>query len=96
MSLNHRNVMKCIDVIKTPRVYYLVTEYCPHGNLEELIKLQKCIPEDRAILIMKQVVDGYKALMAKGIIHRDLKPANIMRFGNQWKIGDFGFAKYCK
>ena len=34
--------------------------------------------------------------MSKNIIHRDLKPANIMRFGNQWKIGDFGFAKYCK
>jgi serine/threonine protein kinase len=34
--------------------------------------------------------------MNKNIIHRDLKPANIMRFSNQWKIGDFGFAKYCK
>jgi serine/threonine protein kinase len=34
--------------------------------------------------------------MSKNIIHRDLKPANIMRFGSQWKIGDFGFARYCK
>lgn len=34
--------------------------------------------------------------MSKNIIHRDLKPANIMRFSSQWKIGDFGFAKYCK
>ena len=71
-------------------------EYCPHGDLEELIRFQKFIPEDRAILIMKQILEGYKALAAKNIIHRDLKPANVMRFGNKWKIGDFGFARYCK
>ena len=96
MSINHPNVIRCLDVIKTPKIYYLITEYCPHGDLDDLIKLQKYIPEDRAILIMKQIVDGYKALMAKRIIHRDLKPANIMRFGNSWKIGDFGFARFCK
>ena len=96
MSINHPNVMKCIEVVKTPKVYYLIMEYCPHGDLEGLIKLQKYIPEDRAILIMKQVLEGYKALLAKGIIHRDLKPANIMRVGDKWKIGDFGFARFCK
>ena len=53
-------------------------EYCPHGDLEQLIRLQKFIPEDRAIFIMKQVLEGYKALLSKGIIHRDLKPANIL------------------
>lgn len=45
---------------------------------------------------MRQILDGYKHLMSKNILHRDLKPANIMRFNNQWKIGDFGFAKYCR
>ena len=81
MSIDHPNVMKCLEVIKTPIRYYMVMEYCPHGDLEDLIKLQKYIPEDRAIVIMRQVLEGYKALLAKGIIHRDLKPANIMRVG---------------
>lgn len=45
---------------------------------------------------MKQILNGYKYLMSKNILHRDLKPSNVMRFGNVWKIGDFGFAKYCK
>ena len=71
-------------------------EYCPHGDLGELVRLQNFITEDKVIPIMKQILDGYKYLMSKNVIHRDLKPANIMRFGNQWKIGDFGFAKYCK
>ena len=43
---------------------------------------------------MKQIIDGYKYLLTRNIIHRDLKPANIMRFGNKWKIGDFGFSRY--
>lgn len=37
-------------------------------------------------------MDGYKYLSQNNIIHRDLKPANILRFGNKWKIADFGFA----
>jgi serine/threonine protein kinase len=45
---------------------------------------------------MKQILNGYKYLVAKNVIHRDLKPANVMRFGSQWKIGDFGFSRYCK
>ena len=96
LSIKHPNVIRCLDVYKTDNFYYLITAYCPHGDLDELIRVQKFIPEDRAILIMKQVIEGYKALMAKNIIHRDLKPANIMRFGNKWKIGDFGFARFCK
>lgn len=81
---------------KTDLNYFLVMEYCPHGDLADLVRLQHFITEDKVIPIMKQILDGYKYLMSKNIIHRDLKPANIMRFGNQWKIGDFGFAKYCK
>lgn len=61
-----------------------------------MIRLQSYITEDKVIPIIKQIIDGYKYLISKNIIHRDLKPANIMRFGNQWKIGDFGFAKYSK
>lgn len=96
MSLNHPNIIQCLDVFKSKSYYYLIFEYCPHGDLDELIKFQKFMTEDRAIQIMKQVIDGYKHILSKNIIHRDLKPANIMRFGNKWKIGDFGFARYCK
>ena len=45
---------------------------------------------------MGQIISGYLYMAKKGILHRDLKPANIMRHGNTWKIGDFGFATSCK
>lgn len=28
------------------------------------------------------------------VIHRDIKPANIFLKGKEWKLGDFGFARY--
>jgi serine/threonine protein kinase len=82
-------------VIKTDEFYYIVTEYCPHGDLQELMQMQKVLNENVALNIIKQVIEAYKFMINKNIIHRDLKPANIMRFGNVWKIGDFGFAAYC-
>lgn len=27
-------------------------------------------------------------------MHRDIKPANVFLKGSQWKIGDFGFARF--
>jgi serine/threonine protein kinase len=42
------------------------------------------------------VISGYRYLISIGVFHRDLKPANIMKCGNTWKIGDFGFSTICK
>ena len=45
-----------------------------------------------ALDIIKQLSSAYGYLLDLGIIHRDLKPANILRIGNRWKVGDFGFS----
>lgn len=42
---------------------------------------------------MRQICNGFIALVKEGIVHRDLKPANIMLSKGLVKIGDFGFAK---
>lgn len=42
---------------------------------------------------MRQICNGFIALVKEGIVHRDLKPANIMLSKGIVKIGDFGFAK---
>lgn len=42
---------------------------------------------------MRQICNGFIALVKEGIVHRDLKPANIMLSKGVVKIGDFGFAK---
>jgi serine/threonine-protein kinase ULK/ATG1 len=52
------------------------------------------LPEAEAIIIVKQLIRGYKYLHEHSVIHRDLKPANILIKDETYKIADFGFAKY--
>ena len=77
----HENVLRLHEVIKTPYFYYLILEYCPHGNLHEYIKQKKKLSEANAVEIMEQVLAGFKYLLQEGVIHRDMKPANILRIG---------------
>jgi serine/threonine protein kinase len=79
--LVHENVLRLHEVIKTPYFYYLILEYCPHGNLHEYIRQKKKLTEPNSIDIMNQVLAGYRYLIEQGVIHRDLKPANILRIG---------------
>ena len=40
-ALDHPNIVKCHDVYKTQQFYFIVMEYCPHGDLLELIGQKK-------------------------------------------------------
>lgn len=42
--------------------------------------------------MLRQIVNGYRAMYNNDVVHRDLKPANIFITGNVLKIADFGFA----
>jgi serine/threonine protein kinase len=44
--------------------------------------------------VFDQLVEGCKYLEEKLIVHRDIKPANVFLKGSEWKIGDFGFARF--
>ena len=46
------------------------------------------------MIIIKQLIYGYRYLHEHSVIHRDLKPANILIKDETYKIADFGFAKY--
>lgn len=91
-SLDHEHIVKLHEVIKTSHHYYLVMEYCPHGNLNEFIAHKKQLSESSALEIFTQLASAYRFLLLTGILHRDIKPANILRVGNKWKLSDFGFA----
>lgn len=75
-------------------------KYKLQGDLNEIIKTDKIIPEYRAIKIMKHLVHGLINLEKNctlnpyivEIIHRDIKPANILVSAGIPKLADFGFA----
>ena len=98
-NLDHPKILKIIDFFSTSKLYYIITEYCPDGELfNEIIKVGK-FDEGQSAFIMNQIFKAITYCHSLNIIHRDLKPENIMitdREKNgclQVKIIDFGTAK---
>lgn len=97
--IEHPNVTVATDFGKLPDgSFYLVLEYVPGRSLTRAMKEDGAMPEERALLIARQVAAGLGAAHAAGIVHRDLKPDNIMlieRGGTKdfVKVLDFGIAK---
>ena len=98
-TLDHPKILKVIDFYSTPKKYYIITEYCPEGELfNEIIKIGK-FDEGHASFIINQILKAITYCHKMNIIHRDIKPENIMitnREKNgclQVKLIDFGTAK---
>lgn len=94
-NLNHPNLVTLHDYMETPQGVYLIMEYVEGITLEHYIRnVTGIIPEDKAVAIFKQILEGVGYAHSRGIVHRDLKPANIMLTGEgNVKILDFGIAK---
>ena len=92
-KLSHINIMKCFDIYSTQNNCYIITEFCNEGDLENLLKKREKLPENEAIPIFRDVVNGFRAIAENDFLHRDLKPANILIKDKVAKIADFGFAK---
>lgn len=73
-------------------------DYCDKGDLENYLKKLrvKYLKENEAIMVIKQILKGFRELRKYDIVHRDLKLSNIFLHEDWIKIGDFGMAKVGK
>ena len=75
----HPNIMRFIDVQKTPNNLYLFIEFCNGGDLERFYNANyKQLDEKLTKVIIKQIIKGLHNCNKLGFIHRDLKLPNIM------------------
>lgn len=70
----------------------MVTEYCPDGDLESLIRKKNRLSEEEAYEYLAQIISAVKYLHSKNIVHRDIKPENILLSGSKLKLIDFGLS----
>lgn len=95
----HENVVRLLDVVLQDNYIYLVTELLEGGTLSEYLKRTPGgLPEDEAIFIFRQILEGYMQIRSKAVVHRDLKPDNVLfktkpEVSKRVAIIDFGYCE---
>jgi serine/threonine-protein kinase len=96
--IDHKNVVRMLDVGTYKGHVFLVMEFLEGPDLGDIVRAEKKISWDRLAPLIIQVSDGVGAAHALNVMHRDLKPDNIKLIEGSdgkyaVKIVDFGLAK---
>ena len=98
-TLDHPNILKILEFHLEHDKYYIVTDYCPEGELFNEIVNKKIFSEKETSFIIYQILQAVRYCHKMRIVHRDIKPENIMIMGREpngllhVKLIDFGTAK---
>jgi serine/threonine protein kinase len=95
LNLHHPNIVRILDFVEEQDGMHLVMEMIEGISIDQyILKKTGPIPEDQAISLFGQILEGMQYAHDRGIIHRDIKPSNFMVTPQRIvKILDFGIAK---
>jgi tRNA A-37 threonylcarbamoyl transferase component Bud32 len=94
--LRHPRIPRIYVDFKDEGYHYLAMDFVRGSDLEDIIRRERYIPEERALRWADQICDVLEYLHQQKppIIFRDLKPSNIMiEPDGNIKLIDFGIAK---
>jgi len=95
-KFSHPHSVELLDFgVSDDGQYFMAMEYCEGRTLTSVLDDEKKISKDRALNIIKQLLEVLHSAHQAGIIHRDIKPDNLMLspVGDELKVLDFGVAK---
>lgn len=95
-TLQHENIVTCVEDGSVDDQLYLVMEYVAHGCLGRRLHTGGPMTPDVARPYMRQMLAGLAFAHERQFVHRDLKPANVLLGGERGdvaKLTDFGLAK---
>jgi len=91
----HPNIVLVTDNFEENNTAYFVMEFLDGGSLEDLIKRDGAMSEQKAKSLILPIIDSMDAVHKKDLLHLDIKPANIMLRQNLSPVLiDFGISKY--
>ncbi|XP_071943176.1 mitogen-activated protein kinase kinase kinase 13-like [Antedon mediterranea] len=92
--LNHPNLVAIRGVSTQAPCFCIIMEYCPYGQLYEVLREGREIPPKLMVDWTKQIATGMHYLHCHKILHRDLKSPNVLVANNDIvKISDFGTSR---
>ena len=92
---NSQNIVKLLDASQTKTEVDILMELCTEGSLLDFINnSEENISESTALKIIRDIANGLMAMHSQNppIAHRDIKIENVLKFGNTFKLCDFGSA----
>jgi serine/threonine-protein kinase len=96
MRLRHPSIVALLDFSLEDKPRWLATEYVDGSTLRAYLREHKPVPLEKALAILKPILDALDYAHGEGVIHRDLKPSNLMieEDGSsvRMRILDFGIA----
>jgi serine/threonine-protein kinase len=97
-GLNHPAIVSVYDtgeeVTENGILPYIVMEQVDGKTIREIIRSGERLPFNRAIAVIKGILEALQYSHKNGIIHRDIKPANVMlTSAGDVKVMDFGIAR---
>ncbi|GAA5915645.1 hypothetical protein JCM6882_002372 [Rhodosporidiobolus microsporus] len=92
----HPHVVELLDVFETPTHLYLVTEFCPEGELFNLI-VKRALSHVEIHKFYSQLISALQHLSRSSISHRDVKFENLLLYLDErgetcLKLSDMGMA----
>lgn len=94
-QLDHPQIPSLYEAVEIDEGCFLVMELIQGKTFEDLIFEEKCVyTEEKALVILLDILEVVSAIHEQGIVHRDLRIPNILDVKGTIYVIDFGLARF--
>ncbi len=77
-QFKHPNLIQVRDIVEENNTVYLIMDYVEEQTLEVYVRERENLPEEEALIHIRQVANALQEVHKKGLLHKDVRPSNIL------------------